>query len=77
LAFGAAVQAYGQSSDKLVEHLERLGGALERATARSDEQFAYYLEQAREVVDLSLMAQKQIVQDLQQVAARADEAGKA
>jgi len=76
-AFGAAVQAYGQSSDKLVEHLERLGGALERATARSDEQFAYYLEQAREVVDLSLMAQKQIVQDLQQVAARADEAGKA
>ena len=34
--------------------------------ARSDEQLAYYVAQAREVIDLSLMSQKQIVEDLQQ-----------
>ena len=37
--------------------------------ARSDEQLAYYVAQAREVVDLSVMSQKQILDDLQQLAA--------
>ena len=69
-ALGAAVQSYGQSSDRLVEHLERVGGALEQSAARSDEQLAYYVAQAREVVDLSLMAQKQIMEDLRQLAER-------
>jgi hypothetical protein len=33
---------------------------------RSDEQLAYYVAQAREIIDLSIMSQKQIVEDLQQ-----------
>ena len=37
--------------------------------ARSDEQLAYYVAQAREVIDLSILSQKQIVEDLQQLAA--------
>ena len=41
--------------------------ALDRSLARSDEQLAYYVAQAREVVDLSLLAQKQIVEDLQRI----------
>jgi outer membrane protein OmpA-like peptidoglycan-associated protein len=36
--------------------------------ARSDEQLAYYVAQAREIIDLSLLSQKQIVDDLQQLA---------
>ncbi|TGP47747.1 DUF802 domain-containing protein [bacterium M00.F.Ca.ET.228.01.1.1] len=69
-AFGAAVQSFGESNDKLVAHLERVEAALDKSLARSDEQLAYYVAQAREVVDLSVMSQKQIVEDLQQLAAR-------
>ena len=36
--------------------------------ARSDEQLAYYVAQAREVIDLSLTSQQQIVGDLQRLA---------
>ena len=68
-AFGAAVQMFGESNDKLVAHLERIEAALDKSLARSDEQLAYYVAQAREVVDLSVMSQKQIVEDLQRLAA--------
>ncbi|CAM3943542.1 DUF802 domain-containing protein [Bordetella tumulicola] len=67
-AFGTAVQLFSQSNDKLVEHLERIETALDKSMARSDEQLAYYVAQAREVVDLSVMSQKQIIEDLQQLA---------
>jgi hypothetical protein len=69
-AFGAAVQSFGESNGKLMAHLERIEAALEKSIARSDEQLAYYVAQAREVVDLSLMSQKQILEDLQQLAAQ-------
>ncbi|WP_085485483.1 DUF802 domain-containing protein [Paraburkholderia susongensis] len=69
-AFGAAVHVFGESNDKLVAHLERIEAALDKSLARSDEQLAYYVAQAREVVDLSVMSQKQIVEDLQQLAAQ-------
>lgn len=69
-AFGAAVQAFGESGDKLAEHLQRIEAALDKSMARSDEQLAYYVAQAREVVDLSVLSQKQILQDLQQLASR-------
>ena len=51
-------------------HLQRVDGALGKSMARSDEQLAYYVAQAREVIDLSIMSQKQIVEDLQQIAGR-------
>ena len=69
-AFGFAVQLFSASNDKLAEHLQRVEAALSRSTARSDEQLAYYVAQAREVIDLSLLSQKQIVEDLQQLAGR-------
>lgn len=67
-AFGLAVQLFSQSNDKLVAHLQRIEGALGKSIARSDEQLDYYVAQAREVIDLSIMSQKQIVEDLQQIA---------
>jgi hypothetical protein len=67
-AFGAAVQSFGASNDKLVAHLERIESALDKSLARSDEQLAYYVAQAKEVIDLSMMSQKQIVEDLQHIA---------
>lgn len=69
-AFGFAVQLFSQSNDKLVAHLQRIEGALGKSIARSDEQLAYYVAQAREVIDLSIMSQKQIVEDLQQLGSR-------
>ena len=74
-AFSAAVQAFGQSSDKLVDHLQRIEAALDKSMARSDEQLAYYVAQAREVIDLSVMSQKQILEDLQQLAGQPAAAG--
>jgi hypothetical protein len=67
-AFGVSVQAFGESNEKLVAHLQRIEAALDKSAARSDEQLAYYVAQAREVIDLSMMSQKQIVEELQQLA---------
>jgi hypothetical protein len=63
-AFGAAVQLFSESNHKLTDHLQRIEAALDKSMARSDEQLAYYVAQAREVVDLSMLSQKQILEDL-------------
>lgn len=68
-AFGTAVQLFGQANEKMVAQLTRIEGALGKAMARSDEQLDYYVAQAREVVDLSIRSQKQILEDLQQIGA--------
>nr|MBL8457082.1 DUF802 domain-containing protein [Zoogloeaceae bacterium] len=77
-AFGLAVRLFSESNDKLMTTLHGIEGALGKSMTRSDEQLAYYVAQAREIIDLSIMSQKQIVEDLQQLsrkpAARADEA---
>ncbi len=69
-AFGAGVAAFGQTNDALMERLQQIAGALDASLTRSDEQLAYYVAQAREVVDLSVLSQKQIIEDLQQLASR-------
>lgn len=74
-AFGFAVKLFTESNDKMSAHLQRIEGALGKSIARSDEQLAYYVAQAREVIDLSIMSQKQIVEDLQQLAAQRATAG--
>jgi hypothetical protein len=74
-AFGVAVQLFGESNDKLMAHLQRIEAALDKSLMRSDEQLAYYVAQAREVIDLSMLSQKQIVEDLQQLAGRKASAG--
>ncbi|KLI98987.1 DUF802 domain-containing protein [Luteimonas sp. FCS-9] len=69
-AFGAAAQVFGESNTQLADRLARIEDTLEKALARSDEQLAYYVAQAREVVDLSVLAQRQIVEELQQLGGR-------
>jgi len=66
-ALGSVVERFGQTNDALLERLQAIEGALERSLVRSDEQLAYYVAQAREVVDLSLSAQRQITLDLQRL----------
>jgi hypothetical protein len=67
-AFGAAVQLFSDSNTQLGAHLQQVDETLAKSIARSDEQLAYYVAQAREVIDLSLLSQKQIVEDLQRLA---------
>ena len=67
-SFGLAVQLFSESNDKLGAQLQRIETALGKSMVRSDEQLAYYVAQAREVIDLSILSQKQIVEDLQQLA---------
>lgn len=66
-----AVQAFGSTSGTLGEKLQQVGAALDASMARSDEQLAYYVAQAREVVDLTLLSQKQLLAELQQLGAAA------
>ncbi|WDS37767.1 DUF802 domain-containing protein [Pseudoxanthomonas sp.] len=76
-AFGAAVQSFGEANTSLVERLQGIEGALDKSLARSDEQLAYYVAQAREVIDLSMLSQKQIIEELQLLAGRQAAAGAA
>ncbi|MDA7416631.1 DUF802 domain-containing protein [Xenophilus arseniciresistens] len=76
-AFGGALAHFGQGHEKLIGQLARIEEALDASLARSDEQLAYYVAQAREVIDLSVMSQKQIIEDLQQIASRQARAGQA
>lgn len=69
-AFGLAVQLFSESNDRLMAALARIEGALDKSLARSDEQLAYYVAQAREIIDLSLMSQGRIIEDLQQLSGR-------
>ncbi len=74
-AFSSAVHVFGDSNDKLATRLQGIEDALEKSLARSDEQLAYYVAQAREVIDLSMLAQKQIIEDMQQLSTQRALAG--
>ncbi len=68
-AFEHGVQQFTASNQKLAEGLQLLEAALQQAMARSDEQLAYYVAQAREVIDLSITSQQGIVEDLRRLRA--------
>jgi hypothetical protein len=73
-AFGTAVNLFAESSEKMMGALQRIEGALAKSLTRSDEQLAYYVAQAREIIDLSILSQKKMVDDLQRVAGTVNEA---
>ena len=60
---------FSASNEKLADGLLRIEGAIQQSLARSDEQLAYYVAQAREVIDLCLGSQKQVLDALQGAAA--------
>ncbi len=63
-SFGHGVQLFSASNEKLMDSLQRIESAIGQSVARSDEQLAYYVAQAREVIDLSITAQQGLVEDL-------------
>jgi hypothetical protein len=68
--FGFAVNAFNEANEKLIANLERIEGAMDKTLSRSDEQLAYYVAQAREIIDLSMMSQKEIIEGLRRIPAK-------
>ena len=66
-AFGFAVNSFSEANEKLIANLQRIEVAMDKSLARSDDQLAYYVAQAREIIDLSLMSQKEIFEELRQL----------
>ena len=69
-AFGFAVHSFNEANEKLIANLQRIEGAMDKSMLRSDEQLAYYVAQAREIIDLSMMSQKEIFEELRQFPAK-------
>ena len=69
-AFGFAVQSFNEANEKLIANLERIESAMDKSMSRSDEQLAYYVAQAREIIDLSMASQKEVLDELRQLPAK-------
>ncbi len=63
--FGFAVRSFNETHEKLIANLQRIEAAIGQSMARSDEQLAYYVAQAREIIDLSIGSQKDVLEALQ------------
>lgn len=63
-AFATAVQVFSDANDKLLDNLQQVESRLEQSSARADEQLNYYVEQAREVIELSMASQKEVIDAL-------------
>lgn len=63
-AFQAAVQHFSDSNVQLIENLNRIENSLAESTVRSDEQLAYYVAQAREIIDHNLLSHQKIISAL-------------
>jgi hypothetical protein len=66
-SFSFAVRSFNDANEKLILNLQRIEGAMDKSMARSDEQLAYYVAQAREIIDLSIMSQKQVFEELREL----------
>lgn len=60
-AFHQAVELFSTSNSSLQESLANIQKAMDNASSRHDEQLAYYVAQAREVIDLSVSSQKDVI----------------
>ena len=66
-AFQLGTLQLAASHEQLVQNLQKVESAIGQSLARSDEQLAYYVAQAREVIDLSISAQQGIIEDLRRL----------
>ena len=65
--FGFAVNTFTAGNEKLIGSLQRIETALDKSMVRSNEQLAYYVAQAREIIDLSTLSQKEIFDELRRL----------
>ena len=65
-AFAFALRSFSETQNKLADGLQRIETGIDRSLARSDEQLAYYVAQARELIDLSVDSHREVLDALQQ-----------
>jgi hypothetical protein len=65
--FGFAVQSFNASNEKLITNLQKIEGTMDKSMTRSDEQLAYYVAQARELIELSIMSQREVFEELRRL----------
>ena len=70
-SFSRGVDLFSGSNEKLMESMQSIEQAIGQSMSRSDEQLAYYVAQAREVIDLSISSQQGIVEDLRRLHGKA------
>lgn len=63
-AFSHAVELFNASNQTLIEQLGRVEESMQRSDERSNEQMQYYVAQAREIIDQSMLSQKEFMDDL-------------
>jgi hypothetical protein len=63
-AFSHSVELFNQSTGCLIENLSRIEESLNTSTNKSDDQMAYYIAQAREIIDHSMSSQQGIIDQL-------------
>jgi hypothetical protein len=66
-AFSHAVGLFNRSNEAMMEHLARVEETMDRSNTRNDEQMAYYVAQAREIIDHSMLSQKEIMDDMRRI----------
>ena len=66
-SFTLAVNQFNSANEAMMEQLARVEESMERSSTRSDEQMAYYVAQAREIIDYSMLSQKEIMDDLRRI----------
>ena len=71
-AFSQGMQHFNASSRQLIETLNKIEGALDKSTIKSDEQLGYYVAQAREIIDHSMLSQQEIINQLQTISDKTD-----
>ena len=64
-AFAAAVTQFSDANGGLIDTLLKVEAGLQGSGERSDEQMAYYVAQAREIIDHNMLAHQEIINQLQ------------
>lgn len=70
--FSVAVGHYGDANQHLVENLMKIDQALQTNAHRSDEQMQYYVAQAREIIDHTMLSHQQLMDQLRAMTRRTD-----
>jgi hypothetical protein len=65
--FVQAISQFSASNEQLVKNLKDIEAALNEAGERNNEQLAYYVAQARDIIDHSMLSQKNIIEDINQL----------
>ncbi len=76
-AFGVAVEQFTQSNRDVSDMLALVEGSLQTSAERSDEQMGYYVAQAREIIDHTILSQQEVIEQLRQLGRNASIAEKA